>query len=129
MSHITTFDCEIQVLDEAWMNTALTAMQSQFHGLTFAKMDEDTVMVRYRPIEVYQQEGNMRFIRNHETGEWEMQYDIWECQETVEKVRDAFFEQYQLVGVNAWTESEGYSTETATRTKNKELEVVATGWC
>jgi len=126
MSHITTFDSKIVIKNEDWLKNSLSAMAKEFSGLTFQKMDADTYMVRYKPIENYQTRGNMRMVKNHSKGVWELQYDFYMCENIANNVRDAFFKNYQIAGVNAWSKSKGYTT-TAT-TKGNKTTVIATKW-
>ena len=126
MSHITTFNSKVVVKNDAWMRTALTSMQKEFAGLTYQQMDADTIMIRYKPIECYQRNGNMRMIKNHEKGIWEMQYDFYMCEQEANRVRDAFFQSYQTAGVTAWSKAKGYATTTTQ--KGKTTMITATKW-
>jgi hypothetical protein len=91
--------------------------------MTFQKMDNDTIMVRYAKIEGYQTHGNLRFIRNP-AGIWEMQLDTWLCDAEIAKVRDAFFVQYQTAAVGQFLAQKGYSTTKKQDGKNIVLTAV-----
>jgi len=123
MSHITTVSTKIVLKNEGMIKNALTAMSKNFEGMTFEKMDENTIMVRYSKIENYQTHGNLRFIRNS-AGIWEMQLDTWMCDAEIAKVRDAFFVQYQTAAVSSFLAQKGYSTTKKNEGKNVILSAV-----
>ena len=93
-------------------------MSTQFQGLTFEQTAPDVIKVRYAPIEVYQKNGNLQFIKNPATGNWEMQLDHWNCSEEVNRVKEAFFIQYQQSAVTAFFSSQGYMTSATKDGKN-----------
>lgn len=124
MSHITTVSTKIVLKNEQMIKTALTVMSKQFKGMTFQKMDNDTIMVRYTKIENYQTHGNMRFIRDPATNVWSMQLDTWMCDAEIAKVREAFFVQYQTAAVGQFLAQKGYSTTKKQDGKNMVLTAV-----
>ena len=123
MSHITTFETKIRLKDQSMINTALENMRNQFSGMTFEQTESDVIKVRYAPIEVYQRNGNLQFVKN-EAGIWEMQFDTWNCEEQMYQVRDAFFVQYQQAAVESYLSMNGYMTTTERDGKNTILTAV-----
>jgi hypothetical protein len=91
--------------------------------MTFEQTAPDVIKVRYAPIEVYQKQGNMQFIKNPKTGEWQMQLDPYRCPDEVEKVKNAFFQHYRQTADVVFLKSKGYQTTTQRNGKN--LVVVA----
>lgn len=110
MSHITTIESKITLKNEGFIKQAIQQMQNQFAGMTFEQTAPDVIKVRYAPIEVYQKNGNLQFVKNPATGVWEMQLDTWRCNDEVQKVKDAFFVQYQTATVTAFMSQQGYMT-------------------
>jgi hypothetical protein len=117
LSHITTVQTKISLKNEGMIKNALTAMNAQFTEMTFEQTAPDVIKVRYAPIEVYQKNGNIQFIKNA-AGVWEMQLDTWRCGDEVNKVREAFFVQYQQTAVSAYLSANGYMTSTQKDGKN-----------
>lgn len=112
MSHITTAKTEIMFNDESMIEQAIREMAKTFHGMRIERPYPDVILVRYPPIEKYQTEGNLQFVRNKETGIWEMQYDFWRCQSEVEQVRDALCVEYQKAGIMKFCTTAGFLTTT-----------------
>ena len=123
MSHITTISTKITLKNEQMIKTALTQMSKTFQGMTFQKMDENTIMVRYPKIEVYQTHGNLRFVKNT-AGVWEMQLDTYMVDSEIAKVREEFFVQYQTAAVSTYLAQNGYSTTKKQNGKNMILSAV-----
>jgi hypothetical protein len=117
MSHITTVKTTIALKNEAMIKTALMSMAKQFSGLTFEQTAPDVIKVRYAAIEGYQKNGNIQFIKN-DAGVWEMQLDTWRCESEVNKVRDAFFQEYRQAAVMSYLGMAGYMCNTAKNGKN-----------
>jgi len=106
MSHISTYVTGLTIKNEDWIKRAIGIMASKFNGISFKQMSADLIMVRYAPIEGYQRNGNMRFVKKQ--GVWEMQYDPFMCHGEVEKVRAAFVDAYQVAGSFVQLKQRGY---------------------
>lgn len=119
MSHITTVQTKITLKNEGMIKTALKSISAQFNGMTFEQTAPDVIKVKgYKPIEVYQQRGNIQFVKNPATGNWEMQSDHFRCGEELKKVQDAFFIAYQQVACTTFLNNNGYMTSTSKDGKN-----------
>lgn len=125
MSHITTVQTKINLKNEAMIKTAITSMATlpQFAGMKFEQPAPDVIKLRYAKIEGYQRNGNIQFVKNP-AGVWEMQLDHWMCADEVNKVKEAFFVQYQQAAVTTYLSMKGYRTTTAKDGKNVVLTAV-----
>jgi hypothetical protein len=108
MSHITTENTKIGVKNEGMLKNTLRTMQNQFAGMTFEQVNPDLIKVRYAPIETFQNNGNLQFVKNQTTGSWEMQCDYYACRKDMEAVRNAFFVQYQQAAILSHLSLNGY---------------------
>jgi hypothetical protein len=118
MSHITTVENDIKIKSETILKAALNNLKTVFpagtfqgkahEAITFEQIAPDVIKCRYAPIEVYQKNGNLQFVKDPVTGEWKMQLDHWNCSETVTKVKDAFFVAYQQNPITQFYSSQGY---------------------
>lgn len=118
MSHITSVKTKIALKNEGMLKNAIRAMQGQFQGMTFEQVNPNLIQVRYAPIETFQNNGNLQFIKNPVTGAWEMHCDYYACRKDMEAVRDAFFVQYQQAAVSSFLSMNGYMTSTQKDGKN-----------
>jgi hypothetical protein len=125
MSHITTAKIEIDIKSESWVKSAITLMSKEFIGMTIEQKNPDLIVVRYKPIEVYQTKGNLRFIRE-KTGLWSMQVDHWNCPDKVKEVCSSFVKNYQRAGVNAFTAKHKYTVKT--QVSKDQMVMVASKW-
>lgn len=127
MSHITTCKSSIVITNQEWIKKAIEIMSAEFNGITFEQKNPDMIVVRgYKPIEVYQKRGNLRFVKNPANNQWDMQLDTWMCDAEIEKVKKAFEKAYPIAGVLAWSKSRGYTQSTQNITGGKR--VIATKW-
>jgi hypothetical protein len=118
MSHITTVETKIILKNEDMVKQAVKAMAKDFQGMTFEQIAPDVIKVRYAPIEGYQRNGNLQFVKNAKTGIWEMQVDHWRCAEEVQKVKDAFFVAYQEAATITHLKKQGYRITSKREGKN-----------
>jgi hypothetical protein len=126
LSHITTAKIEIQLKNESWIKDAISLMSKEFIGMTIEQKNADLIQVRYKPIEVYQTKGNLRFIKEKSSGLWSMQVDHWNCPEEVKKVCSSFVKNYQRAGVLAFSKKNRYSVRS--QETEKQLVMVASRW-
>jgi hypothetical protein len=118
MSHITTVDCKIKPKDEGMIKAAITFMAKEFSGMTFEQVAPDVIKLRYKAIEGYQTNGNVQFVKNPETGVWDMQLDPWRCDAEVQKVKEAFFVAYQAMPTIQQLNMTGYTVTQERKGKN-----------
>ena len=118
MSHITTEKTKIGVKNEGMLKNAIRTMQTQFAGMTFEQVNQNLIKVRYAPIETFQRDGNLQFVKNQMTGTWEMQCDYYACRKDMEAVRDAFFVQYLHSATSSFFSLNGYMTSAQKDGKN-----------
>jgi len=125
MSHITTSKTKTVIMNEQWIKQAIALMIKDcpagiYNGIShpaisFEQTNPDLIQVRYAPIEGYQTKGNLRFIRNGD--HWDLQLDTWRCDEEIARVKKSFEVSYTLAGCKAWSASRGYS-QTESEIKN-----------
>lgn len=118
MSHITTVSTKITLKNEDMIKRAIQNISKEFSGMTFEQVAPDVIKLRYKPIEGYQKNGNVQFIKNPVTGAWEMQLDTWTCATEVNKVKEAFFMAYQQTAVTKFLSMQGYQTTAQKNGKN-----------
>jgi hypothetical protein len=85
-------------------------------GMTIERPADDVILVRYAPIENYQREGNLQFVKNPVTGNWDMQYDYWNCPLATE-VKDELLTEYQKAEVEDAYSQMGFMTTDVQKTK------------
>ena len=118
MSHITTVDTKIKPKDEGMIKAAITFMAKEYKGMTFEQVAPDVIKLRYKAIENYQTNGNIQFVKNPETGVWDMQLDTWNCASKVQEVKEAFFVAYQAMPTIQQLNMTGYTVTQERKGKN-----------
>jgi hypothetical protein len=117
LSHITTIQSTIALKNEGYIKNAITNMAKEFQGMKFEQTAPNVIKVRYAPIEGYQKNGNIQFIKD-KAGVWQMQLDHYRCADEVDRVKEAFFVAYQEVAINAGLKARGYRVVTKKEGKN-----------
>jgi len=134
MSHITTVITAIKFKDAEVIKQAIKIMATEFtagvyrekqhEAITFEQTAPDVITVRYAPIEGYQKDGNIHFVKDEKTGNWDMQLDTWHCEEEVQKVKEAFIVAYQQAPMTTYLKSKGYRLTAKKNGKNTVLTAV-----
>jgi hypothetical protein len=111
MSHITTIKTNVKLKDQKTLATALDELQMQFPTLTYSyDQSSDSFRVRYPPIEGYQKNGNLAFIRSGNA--YQMQGDRWMCSNEFDRVTGQILVNYQKSGVQNYLSRRRFSTTT-----------------
>jgi len=121
MSHIVAHKTKTVFKNRTAIKEAIRLMAgSGFTGIRFEEK-EDMILVRgYAPIEVYQQNGNLRLVLSEDKKSYEAHYDYWECGAEMKKTIAAFEMAYQKAGATALCKKWGFPVGKATKTENGE---------
>jgi len=112
MSHITTIKTKVVLKDESLLREVLAGMQRTLRGFRIeeatTKDGDRQILVRYAPIETYQERGNLRFVLKN--GVWEMRGDNYKCWNEFKAVTDQVIVGYQQAALQRVLIRNRYST-------------------
>ena len=112
MSHITTVKTKVLLKDETLLREVLAGMQRTLPRFTIQQsttnQGDRQILVRYAPIETYQERGNLRFVLKD--GVWEMRGDDYKCWNEFKAVTDQVIVGYQQAALQRVLIRNRYST-------------------
>ena len=116
MSHITTIKTKVVLKDESLLREVLAGMQRTLRGFrieeTTTRDGDRQILVRYAPIEIYQTQGNLRFVLKD--GAWQMQGDGYKCWNEFKAVTDQVLVGYQQAALQRVLIRNRYATTAQT---------------
>jgi len=97
MSHFTTLESVIQYKDTATLDAALKLIAKEKQGLEIIHESENKIIIRYKPIETYQRNGNLHFMK--ENGVWKVVGDAYMCRDEFNALVNRVATAYQEAGL------------------------------
>jgi hypothetical protein len=112
------------------LEDALKAMQKELSTekvkFTYSmNPDKTMIKVNYPPIDGYQKQGNLRFIKSEDKKSYEMQGDPWQCNKEFAKVTNMVQDQYQAAVIKDFNTKQGF-TQQVTKDKDGKILITAT---
>lgn len=102
-------------------------MAKEYTGIRCEEKDGMILIRGYAPIEVYQKQGNLRFLLSEDKKSYEAHYDYWNCGAEMKKTIAAFELNYQKAAAAAICRKWGFTVGTATKTATGER-MIAQMW-
>lgn len=127
MSHIIAHKSKIALINRTAIKEAIRLMEKEFPGIRFEEK-ADMILVRgYAPIEVYQKNGNLRFVLSDDGKTFEAHYDYWNCGAEMKRTIAAFENSYAKASVIGMARKFGFTAGQFQKTATGER-MIAQKW-